>query len=73
MPGFDWNGNGKSDTFDHFIDMKVTFDVYDNNDSRDFDDVYFDTDDLDLGRTELIRTLRKVSPQRHIWTCRICL
>ena len=24
MLGFDWNGNGKSDTFDHFMDMKVT-------------------------------------------------
>ena len=21
MPGFDWNGNGKSDAFDHFMDM----------------------------------------------------
>lgn len=24
MPGYDWNGNGKKDTFDHFMDMKVT-------------------------------------------------
>ncbi len=24
MPKFDWNGNGKSDAFDHFMDMKVS-------------------------------------------------
>lgn len=23
MPGFDWNGNGKKDSFDHFMDNKV--------------------------------------------------
>ena len=23
MPGFDWNGNGKRDNFDRFMDMKV--------------------------------------------------
>ena len=23
MPGFDWNGNGKKDSFDHFMDHKV--------------------------------------------------
>lgn len=26
MQGFDWNGNGKKDTFDHYMDMKVTSD-----------------------------------------------
>ena len=26
MPGFDWNGNGKKDSFDHFMDMKVVSD-----------------------------------------------
>lgn len=79
MPGFDWNGNGKSDAFDHFMDMKVISDVYDNNDSSDFDTTDFDnddfdtdvfddsdnTDDLDLGRTELIGTLRNVSAQKN--------
>ena len=24
MAGFDWNGNGKKDSFDHYMDMKVT-------------------------------------------------
>mgnify|MGYP003466948639 FL=1 len=24
MTGFDWNGNGKKDAFDHYMDMKVT-------------------------------------------------
>lgn len=24
MPGFDWNGNGKKDSFDRFMDYKVT-------------------------------------------------
>ena len=79
MPGFDWNGNGKSDAFDHFMDMKVISDVCDNNDSSDFDATDFDTDDydadvfeysdstddLDLGRTELIGTLRNVSAQKN--------
>lgn len=23
MPGFDWNGNGKKDSFDHYMDHKV--------------------------------------------------
>jgi len=22
-PGFDWNGNGKTDSFDHYMDMKA--------------------------------------------------
>ena len=26
MAGFDWNGNGKKDSFDHYMDMKVTSD-----------------------------------------------
>lgn len=24
MPGFDWNRNGKSDAFDHYMDKKIT-------------------------------------------------
>ena len=31
--GFDWNGNGKSDTFDNYMDMKVS-----GSDSSDSDD-----------------------------------
>ena len=27
MPGFDWNGNGKRDAFDRFMDMKVMSEV----------------------------------------------
>lgn len=77
MPGFDWNGNGKSDAFDHFMDMKVISDAYDNNDSSDTDDFDtndYDTDfynapneveDLDLSRSELIGTLRNVSAQKN--------
>lgn len=26
MPGFDWNGNGKKDSFDDFMDMKAMSD-----------------------------------------------
>ena len=26
MAGFDWNGNGKKDSFDHYMDMKVSSD-----------------------------------------------
>ena len=33
MPGFDWNGNGKSDAFDNYMDMKVS-----GSDSSDNDD-----------------------------------
>lgn len=69
MPGFDWNGNGKSDAFDHFMDMKVMSSSSDDgdNDFSDFDDTQIDTDDdfidssIDLGRVELIGTLRNVS------------
>ncbi len=25
--GFDWNGNGKKDAFDHFMDMKVSEEI----------------------------------------------
>ena len=77
MPGFDWNGNGKSDAFDHFMDMKIISDAYENSDS-DFDadnlnednydtDIYEDTvdEDLDFGRSELIGTLRNVSAQKN--------
>lgn len=34
MPGFDWNGNGKLDAFDHFMDMKVISDVYESNNGK---------------------------------------
>lgn len=77
MSGFDWNGNGKSDAFDHFMDMKIISDAYENNDG-DFDadnlnkdnydtDIYNDTDDedLDFGRSELVETLRNVSTQKN--------
>ena len=38
MPGFDWNGNGRSDAFDRFMDMKVTSETFDNdNDTFDAD------------------------------------
>lgn len=76
MPGFDWNGNGKSDAFDHFMDMKVISDVYESDngcDTDDFDinnntDIYDDNDDaedLNLGRSELLGTLRSVAAQNN--------
>lgn len=37
MPGFDWNGNGKKDSFDHYIDMKVTSDLSKDSDSSHSD------------------------------------
>lgn len=40
MPGFDWNGNGKKDSFDHYMDMKVTSDL-----SKDDNSSYSDVDD----------------------------
>ena len=40
MPGFDWNGNGKSDAFDHFMDMKVMS----SSSSDDSDELDIDTD-----------------------------
>jgi hypothetical protein len=30
MPGFDWNGNGKKDSFDHFMDNKVMSETSDD-------------------------------------------
>lgn len=76
MPGFDWNGNGKSDAFDHFMDMKIISDINDNNASSDFETDDFDTDDfdsldhdeiddIDVSRSELIGTLRNVSAQKN--------
>ena len=71
MPGFDWNGNGRSDAFDHFMDMKVMSDSSDASDdsSSDYDDISDDTDsydddDVDVGRAELIGTLRNVASNR---------
>ena len=29
--GFDWNGNGKKDNFDRFMDMKVSEEINSNN------------------------------------------
>ena len=72
MPGFDWNGNGRSDSFDHFMDMKVMSDSSDTSDdslsdydyiSDDTDDSY-DDDDVDVGRAELVGTLRNVVSNR---------
>ena len=33
MPGFDWNGNGKKDSFDHFMDQKVMSETSNENDN----------------------------------------
>ena len=30
MPGFNWNGNGKKDSFDHFMDNKVMSETSDD-------------------------------------------
>lgn len=34
MPGFDWNGNGKKDSFDHFMDNKVMSETSKDNDNK---------------------------------------
>lgn len=55
MPGFDWNGNGKSDAFDHFMDMKVISSTSDDTDSTDLDTENTDEidadDEIDYHRT----------------------
>lgn len=63
MPGFDWNGNGKTDAFDHFMDMKVSSSSTD--DSMDIDsDVTIDedevSDDIDYHRAAVASSLRSV-------------
>ena len=63
MPGFDWNGNGKSDAFDHFMDMKVmssssSVDSDELGIATDVDDT--DDDDIDLHRAAVASSLRKV-------------
>ena len=40
MPRFDWNGNGKRDLFDDYMDMKVMEEVNKKNDIDDYDDDY---------------------------------
>lgn len=49
MPGFDWNGNGKSDAFDHFMDMEVMSSS--SSDDSDEIDIDTDTDDDDTDYT----------------------
>lgn len=66
MPGFDWNGNGKSDAFDHFMDMKVMT----SSSGNDSDELEIDTDiddsndgtddDIELHRASLASSLRSV-------------
>lgn len=73
---FDWNGDGKSDAFDHFMDMKVMSSSSEDSDNSfsDFDDESdTDTDDyrnadIDAGRSELLGTLRNVSTQKSSQT-----
>ena len=63
MPGFDWNGNGKSDAFDHFMDMKVSSSSTDDSIGID-SDVTIDTDevsdDIDDHRAAVASSLRSV-------------
>lgn len=73
MPGFDWNGNGKSDAFDHFMDMKAMSSTSDASGKSSSEVVIDDTDNeevdaLDVTRTELIGTLRKVSEHKDSGT-----
>lgn len=60
MPGFDWNGNGRHDAFDSFMDMKVVSDVSGSSDTEysDFDDTDADPveDDIFVGRTTRVGT-----------------
>lgn len=62
MPGFDWNGNGKSDAFDHFMDMKVMS----SSSSVDSEELQIDADvddtddDIDLHRAAVASSLRRV-------------
>lgn len=63
MPGFDWNGNGKTDAFDHFMDMKVSSSSTD--DSMDIDsDVNIDAEevsgDIDYHRAAVASSLKSV-------------
>lgn len=56
MPGFDWNGNGKSDAFDHFMDMEVmSSSSSDDSDELDMD-IDTDNDDTDYTVTSSLRT-----------------
>ncbi len=42
MKRFDWNGNGKRDVFDDFMDMKVIEEVNRKTDDYDYDDYDYD-------------------------------
>ena len=61
MPGFDWNGNGRSDAFDHFMDMKVASGTSDDTDSIDTDTEITDeaVDELDYHRAAIASSLRR--------------
>ena len=79
MSVFDWNGNRKVDTFDHFMDMEVMSDAYDDSDMKYYDSCIEETDkgnamnDIDISRANLIGTLRKVSTQRDNDTTKLDL
>lgn len=69
MPGFDWNGNGKHDAFDTFMDMKVMSDVSDSTDTlhSDFDDTDADPieDDTFVGATTRVGTSSRTYTGSH--------
>lgn len=70
MPGHDWNGNGKTDAFDHFMDMKVMSSAS-NDDSDDLDlDIDIDDaneiadNDIDLHRAAVASALRNAQTNK---------
>lgn len=67
MPKYDWNGNGKKDNFDHFIEMQVISEVSKDeiDDSLDTIDDFVDNDHLFEGKSENIENTIDYSINRQ--------
>ena len=67
MPKYDWNGNGKKDNFDHFIEMQVISEVSKDeiDDSLDTIDDFADNDHLFEEKTENIENTIDYSINRQ--------
>lgn len=47
MASYDWNKNGKSDSFDRYMDYKAShLTSVDNNENDSYDEDYYDDDEL---------------------------
>ena len=44
MSAYDWNGNGSSDAFDSYMDMKASGEIYEDSDADRYNSVSNDSE-----------------------------